>query len=304
MNTSASLRSIEGRLLVWFKMEELIKYTRDNLKKEGLPEVPTESPPLIVVQPTMMPHLQGLDRLELKVKMRESHQQIHQRIIDRQAAIVPRTQAHNRKCTYATVEKESAARADVVSAQIDAWRNLLPTLIGKFSRIPDPRRAASVKHQLIVLMLFGLFAFVLRLSSRREMNRELTGAVIHEHLKQLFPEITSIPHIDTLARLLKNINPERIEEVHIALIRSLIKKKKFKKLLINGALPISVDGTQRLYRNGLLQDERWCERIVGNPEEQHKQQYIYTIEANITLKNGLTIPLITEYLQRDHNQLM
>jgi DNA phosphorothioation-dependent restriction protein DptG len=34
-----------------------------------------------------------------------------------------------------------------------------------------------------------------------------------------------------------------------------------------------------------------------------KQQYIYVIEANITLQNGLNIPLMTEYLHRDNNQL-
>jgi len=48
---------------------------------------------------------------------------------------------------------------------------------------------------------------------------------------------------------------------------------------------------------------RWCERSVGNPEDDKKQQYIYAVEANITLKNGLTIPLMTEYLYRENNEL-
>ena len=34
-----------------------------------------------------------------------------------------------------------------------------------------------------------------------------------------------------------------------------------------------------------------------------KQQYIYVIEANLTFQNGLTIPLATEFLYRDNNQL-
>ena len=32
---------------------------------------------------------------------------------------------------------------------------------------------------------------------------------------------------------------------------------------------VSIDGTQKLYRNGLLQDIKWCERKVGNPEEEN-----------------------------------
>ena len=121
--------------------------------------------------------------------------------------------------------------------------------------------------------MFGLMAFIFRLSSRREMNRELTGPVITEHLKKLFPEIDSVPHADTLARMLAHTNPQKIEAIHISLIADLIKKKKFRKLLIKGCLPISIDGAQKLTRNGLLQDERWCERHVGDGDD--KQQYLY-----------------------------
>ena len=239
----------------------------------------------------------------MKAKIQESHREIQQRIIATNSTITPRTQAHNRKCAYNTIEEERAVRADVISAQIRAWRSLLPTIIRQFSRIPDPRKTKSVKHKLVVLMIYGLLAFVFQLNSRREINRELTGAIINEHLKKIFPELDSIPHADTLARLLKSINPKKIEEAHVELIKELINKKKFKKLLINGCLPISIDGTQKLYRNGLLHDDHWCERKVGSNDESREQQYVYTIEANITFSNGLTIPLLTEYLYRDNNQL-
>ena len=99
------------------------------------------------------------------------------------------------------------------------------------------------------------------------MNRELTSPAIFEHLKKLFPEIDSIPHADTLARLLENTNPQIIEALHIDLVKELITKKKFKSQLIHDCLPITIDGTQKLYRDGLLQDPLWCERSVGNPED-------------------------------------
>jgi len=118
-----------------------------------------------------------------------------------------------------------------------------------------------------------------------------------------FPEITTIPHADTLARLLENTDSKEIERIHISLIKALIRKKKFKKLLIQDCIPITFDGSQKLYRQGLLQDSRWCERKVGGKNSEDIQQYIYTLEANITLKNGLTIPLLTEYLYRSVNKL-
>jgi len=240
----------------------------------------------------------------LRAKSRESHAEIREHLATLNAEIIPRTQAHNRKCATQTIEEEIAHREEIITDQIRAWRSLLPSLIRKFSKIPDYRRVTHVKHKMIVLMMFGLFAFIFRLSSRREMNRELTSPIIFEHLKKLFPEIETIPHADTLARALEKINPQRIEEIHINLIKELINKKKFKKLLIHDALPISIDGTQKLYRDGLFHDERWCERQVGNAEDEKVQQYIYVIEANITLRNGLNIPLISEYLYTHNNQLL
>jgi len=254
----------------------------------------------IVGQP---PLFQYKSLTTLKAKIRESYKQITTNVADLNAQIIPRTQAHNRKSSYQTIDEERSFRSEVLSDQISAWRSLLPNLIRKFSRISDPRRTKSISHKITVLMMFGLFAFIFKLTSRREMNRELTGAVIFQNLQKLFPEIDSIPHADTLARMLEKLNPKSIEATHISLIQDLIKRKKFKNLLIHDCLPISVDGTEKFYRDGILQDPRWCERLVGSKENQHKQQYIYVIEANITFKNGLAIPLMTEFLYRENNQL-
>ena len=240
----------------------------------------------------------------LRARVRESHHGIRQRVLALNADIIPRTQPHNRKCAHQSLEEARDFRADIVEGQIQSWRSMLPMLIRKFSKIPDHRRPGSIKHKITVLMVFGLFSFIFRLSSRREINRELTSPVIFEHLKRLFPELDSIPHADTLARLLENTNPKAIERIHISLIKDLIVKKKFKQLLIHDCLPITIDGTQKLYRDGLLQVGPWCERTVGDPAKENKQQYIYAVEANITLKNGLTIPLMTEYMYRENNQIM
>jgi hypothetical protein len=179
--------------------------------------------------------------------------------------LIRHTQAHNRKCTYSSVADEKEFRSDVVAAQIESWRSMLPQLIKRFSKIPDYRKASSIKHKSTVLMIFGLFAFIFRLSSRREMNR-------------IFPELDSIPHADTLVRFLERTDSRKIEEIHISLIRDLIKKKKFLRLLIQGCLPITIDGSQKLNRQGIYHDERWCEREVGNKESKDTQQYVYVLE--------------------------
>jgi hypothetical protein len=240
---------------------------------------------------------------QLKSKIAANQKLIREHVITTQSAIIPRTQARNAKQSFSSIEAMTADRENKVEAQIQAWRNLLPILIRRFSKIRDPRRAKSVKHKLVVVMLYGLFAFIFRLSSRREINRELTGIVIFENLKKLFPELDSIPHADTLARVLEKMDVNEIEKAHILLIYQLIRNKKFNKLLISNCLPVAFDGTQKLFRDGELHDLRWLHRKVGNKETESTQQYVYILEANIVFKNGLTIPLLTEYLQTDWNVL-
>lgn len=228
--------------------------------------------------------------------------QLDEKINATGSAICHRTQAINAKRLYQTVDDEKIHREELMSEQIKLWRRTLPTLIRQFNRIPDPRRPKSIKHKIAALMMFGLFAFVFRLNSRRAMNRELTSTVIQHHLKRIFPELDSSPHADTLARFLEQTKVNQIEEAHIGLIKQLINGKKFKKLLIQGCVPITIDGCQKLFRNGLLHDSNWLQRKVGN--QKLNQQYVYALEANISLKNGLNIPLLTEYLAMDNNQLL
>ena len=252
---------------------------------------------------TKSPVTHSVYRANLKERIATSQKQIHDKIIAANADITHRTQAVNAKRSYLTIEEEQSARQDILADQVKVWRRTLPTLLKKFSHIPDPRRPKSIKHKIVVLMIFGLLAFVFRLSSRREINRELTGAAINHHMRKIFPEFDSIPHADTLARLLEKINVNIIEDAHIALIKQLISGKKFRKLLINGCIPITIDDCQKLFRNGLLHDSHWLQRTVGNDDNKISQQYVYAMEANITLKNGLSIPLLTEYLSMENNQL-
>jgi hypothetical protein len=114
------------------------------------------------------------------------------------------------------------------------------------------------------------------------MNRELTGAIINQHLRKIFPELDSIPHADTLVRMLEHINLKKIKAAHIDLIKELIYKKKFKKLLIHGCIPISVDGAHKLFRNDILHDSHWLQRTVGKDKCLAEQQYVNVIEAHIS----------------------
>ena len=207
----------------------------------------------------------------------------------------------NGTCPYQTAEEEQAARVDAVSQQVKVYRALLPVLLKRLSKIPDPRNPHKLRHKLTVLMIYGILCFAFQMSSRREANRQMTRPVFEANLRQLFPDLEELPHQDTLARLLTRIDVSQIEQAHLDMIRQLIRGKKFGRYLIGNCYPIAVDGSQKLSRAELW-DAQCLERKVGRKKEEGaeaqpgKEYYTYVLEANLAFQNGMVIPLLSEVL--------
>jgi len=85
---------------------------------------------------------------------------------------------------------------------------------------------------------------VLQISSRREANDVLTWPQFEENLRTLFPDLETLPHADTLFRLLRDMGEtvQEIEQALIDLVQKLIRQKKFRRFLINNSYPIALDG--------------------------------------------------------------
>ena len=201
----------------------------------------------------------------------------------------------NHLSRYETPEQECQAREEAVSAQVAILRAKLPILLRRLAKIPDPRNPKKIKHTLSSLMLYGILGFVLQVASRREANRELSRPVLKENLLFLFPDLKSIPHHDTLMRFLDRIDVEQIQEAQVELLRSLIRKRKFQRYVVEGCYPIAIDGTQK-FTSFKLWDEQYLERQVGDENNRRTQYYLYVVEANLALRNGMSIPLMSEFL--------
>lgn len=59
----------------------------------------------------------------------------------------PRTKQRNTKFPAQTIEEEQTFREDAAKEQIKIWHNLLPSLLEKLGRIPDPRNPKKIKHK-------------------------------------------------------------------------------------------------------------------------------------------------------------
>ncbi|MBC7341377.1 MAG: transposase family protein [Clostridia bacterium] len=198
----------------------------------------------------------------------------------------------NCKSAYATSQEEAADRQAALAAQLPVWRAYLPVLLEQFSHIPDPRRPQSIKHKLTVLLTCGLFLFVFAYSSRREANRELTRPTFWELLREVFPEIDTIPHMDTVNRLLAKINPEQLEGVLVQTIKRLLRNRQLQALLVEKHYVIAIDGTQKLVRS-----LPFAEEALRRQHGEEVSYMAYTVEAVLVGPQGITIPLFTEFCE-------
>lgn len=164
----------------------------------------------------------------------------------------------NRKSEFKTVEEEKEATQQNTETILDIYRQLLVGLLKKLSRIPDPRHPGKVNHKITVLMFYGILIFVFQIPSRRKANQDITGPQMLANLRAVFPEITEMPHQDTLCRLLEKIDVAQIETTYFDLLRQLIRKKKFKNLLHNKRYLVAIDGTQKY-----ILKENWMEQVLA-----------------------------------------
>jgi len=222
----------------------------------------------------------------------------------REAGLIPHAAPtpSNRKSRFESIEEEGAARTDAVSGLISILRQMLPVLLGRLKKIPDPRNPNKLKHRITVLMLYGLLVFVFQYGSRRAANGQITRPMFEHNLRLLFPQLETLPHSDTLFRLLCRIDVSQIEQAHIELVNQLIRNKKFTRYLINNCYPLAIDGTQKIAFS-LLWDEHLLQRRIGpevdpdSDEEQSYQYYVYVLEASLSFRNGMVIPLMSEFLE-------
>lgn len=206
----------------------------------------------------------------------------------------PTSTLPNRKSDLKTVAEEKQSVQTVTEAQLSVYRQLLPGLLKKLSRIPDPRSPKKIKHQMTVMMLYGILMFVFQKSSRRKTNQKMTTPQLLENLKAVFPEVTDFPHQDTFCRLLETIDVDQIESIYIDMLRRLIRKKTFKNLLHRKRYLVAVDGTQKYVMHECW-DKRYLCRKRGKDGEY--QYYAYVLEAVLIFSNGMVLPLMSEFLE-------
>jgi len=129
-------------------------------------------------------------------------------------------------------------------------------------------------------MLYGILSFALHKTSRREANRTLTRPMVVENLKLLFPDLETIPHRDTVYRLLERIDVNEIGAAQLELVQRFIRNKKFRRFLIANCYLIAIDGSQKLARN-----VQWSEETL-------QREVNRSSDREATPRGSLPAPLV------------
>ena len=204
-------------------------------------------------------------------------------------------QANRKGGGAADVESED----EMVTDYIRILKMLLPGALAKLSALEDPRCKKMCDHSLPTLLIYGLLMFIINIPSRRAANREIGGDAAHEMIRQVIPELTTIPHADTLARLLKRIDTDGIEACYESTIIEFIKSKTFLELNPGRCL-IAIDGTQKYSRKYRFDEKA----LVRNRGSEEKERYcVYVLESLLILSNGMVLPLFTEFLENADGEL-
>ena len=110
----------------------------------------------------------------------------------------------------------------------------------------------------------------------------------------MFPELETMPHADTLARLLERIDVDEIQNCMIELLKELMRRKKFKNFLAKNRYIIAIDGSQKIRRG-----YEWASECLSSRagKEKTPQYYCYVLEAAFILDSGIVLPVMTEFIE-------
>jgi hypothetical protein len=188
-------------------------------------------------------------RKKHKTKKQAAQRELHRRRAE--AGLSPPTPASanvsNRLSEWKTEEEEQAGREEAAGAQLRVWRALVTKLmkdLGRDSRCAPPEKAPAQADGAAVARV----CLPDGLATRGQPHREPFG--VFATLQKLFPELESLPHPDTLNRVLAELDVAQLEVAHVERLRRLIRDKKFRRYLIKKCHPIAIDGTQKLVREG------------------------------------------------------
>jgi hypothetical protein len=173
--------------------------------------------------------------------------------------------------------------------------HFFPVLGDWLGEIRDPRQSGRAVFPLKVLLLLGVLMFLTHSGSRNNFNDNLRDALqMAKTLARLLGcELGALPHLDTLEKVLRSVQPDGLERLQALLIRRLIRMKALDDWRVGGRFLLAIDGTG-LYAFA----RRHCPQCIETRHESGAVTYSHQVlVAFIVSENGYALPVACEFVE-------
>ena len=183
----------------------------------------------------------------------------------------------------------------LTDALADTLGHFFPQLGEWFAGVEEGRKSGTARFPLPSLLLLGTFMFVAHSGSRNLFNGMLrdSGALGRTLADILGAGPDTLPHLDTLEKVLRGVDPAGLEEVLAQCVRRLIRMKALDGWRSGGRFLLAVDGT------GLWSfRERHCPHCVVTRHASGAVTYSHQLlVALIVSADGYALPVACEFVE-------
>ena len=174
-------------------------------------------------------------------------------------------------------------------------RHFFPELASWLGAVQDPRDPRYTVFSLKVLLLLGVLMFLSHSGSRNHFNDQLGDAeALAGTLARLLDiEVDVLPHLDTLDKVLRRLDPAQLEPLQARLIRRLIRMKALDDWRVDGQFLVAMDAT------GLYSFlERHCQHCIEKRHASGTVSYEHQVlVAFIVSAGGYALPIACEFIE-------
>jgi len=172
-------------------------------------------------------------------------------------------------------------------------------LSARLSMLSDPRKFKT--YPIEEMVMSAIVLFILGCNSRNAFNSKAREEMFCKNYRRLFG--MELPHMDATNDLFKLLDFQTMEEIRCSLVSILIEKRVFHKFrFFQQYSHIAIDGTGA-YNWGEAPPEK-IEKIACTKVYKSGKAIFHTflLEAVLVCKNGMTVPLMTEWIANDEKQ--
>lgn len=162
-----------------------------------------------------------------------------------------------------------------------------------FRNLSDPRDVNRIRYPLSVLTFAGVFMFLCRLGSRRQIayhfrNNGPSSANIGTLL-----DVDTFPHGDTVNDAYSRLDIDEVQECVTAMSEELIRKKVlYPYRLLDRYFVVAIDGS------GIVTySERHCQHCLTRTYGGKTIYYHHVLEAKLVTSNGFCFSLMSEFIE-------